>query len=88
MAKTADNHSILMEKKRKYRYISPHKKHTQADCMCPCHSGAKIVHFLPCCEPCPLCNMLVARGMQHIHQTCCSGCSKTDKSNKGSQKNR
>jgi len=41
-------------------------------CTCPCHTKPiRIVHPVPCCEPCPYCKKRIARGLLYKHEPYC-----------------
>jgi hypothetical protein len=40
-------------------------------CSCPCHSGAIMFHFAPCCERCPNCDAPIASHMWAAHRKHC-----------------
>ena len=36
-----------------------------------CHKGGRLVHPVPCCEPCPYCGKMIARGLLNQHEPHC-----------------
>jgi len=41
-------------------------------CDCPCHSGAKATHFMPCCTTCSGCGKRIKNASRADHAKICT----------------
>lgn len=40
------------------------------ECDCECHGPIMVMHFMPCCSPCSICNkdIKIGRGQYHLEE--------------------
>lgn len=50
-----------------FEAIATAEKYLRDVCDCPCHKDSAVMHFMPCCETCKVCQMRILTSAVKMH---------------------